>query len=732
MRARLTKLKEKRQRVAAAPTAINPMEVIANNRREFYTSLLDKIQTLTGPLPDHILQDIRAYATPTPSERGLLQLTDCTAEEIRAVLETLLEPAHLSSLQLATTLKKLLDTMRHQVVVGHTTASLNPEEKARFLIKEYVKKNLSSYMTDRPEDAEPTDTPFPRMKKELDVLFGWNNPLFTLLETKIIPEADIKQFLANSDFETPDGKTNIRYAVHKFIRTHRFDPIRQLFQTGFVPTQDSDWEQALPEEYYKEFPKVLWKMRNKEEFERFAKSAEKFSLALHDMVRFSTYAGLQIPMLGGVEEHKTAAVAQPKKKPKPKFIVFPNTAKLDLLQRNRPWVEGMVSVLLQPISPIGEYIGEPLQRTGYFFPNDSFYKDLALVEKAGQHQGADGVFSITNHQGLTKKMRLAHWMRDGQVVPQTPSLFEKGWKWMERDRSVVVPNAHNFFLHLDLHALSQSDMDFITRKVRSDMTAFLSAVFHEKLDLDRIVAEIEEGIRNDSITLSDYLINAFHVMVLIDPRYNLKSILGSYFPTIAERFRLFLYKLPSLHKLPIPFFYPQYPFVDQIDRMRFNTWFQKMGEHFATSHVVSLLHSQYPDLRVTETHKMPTHLLPPSSLEMPTGFPPEKAAFFLPYKEEFVWLPNVASSILHQEELLVHDKPLDKEFAHLVAEHFQLDRAEKGIAAMFLDNGYEMEDDSTVSKTDNASLSTSIQSSSEENLPGFKSKAFEFLQSLRQ
>jgi hypothetical protein len=182
----------------------------------------------------------------------------------------------------------------------------------------------------------------------------------------------------------------------------------------------------------------------------------------------------------------------------------------------------------------------------------------------------------------------------------------------------------------------------------------------------------------------------------------------------------------------IPFFYPQYPFIDQIDQMRFNSWFRKMSEYFCISHVVSLLHNQYNDLRVSESYSMPSHLLPPCTASMPTGFPPGKAAFFVPYKEEFIWLPDVAASILRQEEFLIKDTPLDPSFLQLVSDHFQLDRTEKGIGAMFIDNGYEVADD-TVSNIEKTNVSTSIQSSpEEENLPNFKSKAFAFLQSLRE
>lgn len=710
-----------RRRVALRGAPQEPSTTsLADRRRAFIKDILQRIQGLPQDdrLPGDIQDDIKKYSRTQNSEKAIVRLTDYPVQAVQSVLTALLQ-------DLDGSLSLIVNNMLKEIRLSDETLRyMTLDTQLKLKLAQYVQENLSVYLPGA-IDGPRTDVPLEKLRQDLAQFFPKDvGNVFEPLFHSFIEEEKIKTFLATCNFIRPDGQVSIRPFVSKFIDDHRFDPIQKLLEGGFKPTSPNDWKDALPQEYYESFPATLWRLREWDQFRPFVELTRRYSLDIHDFIRYAFYKDNErlIRLGHEIRKEKPEKIGPSRHAP---YHVFYNQDEAQLLQRTRPWVNGLVSVLIKPKSHCDIYLGRPYE--GFFFPTDVFYKDLANPEIVCKQEKSSRVFSIQN-PGISKdaEMFIYHLMMDGQIVPQTYTIYEKGVGYMSTERPRVrIPKIEEFFLSsLSYENMSPVDQEIIHTKIHNDLVCFLPIIFDDKLDFDAMSSTIVSSLltRHQDKPLRVFLKHAFNLYFLFSPRYNLDLLSN----VIRDRMGLFFYRLENLDGLPVDFYYPQYHFLDKEKQGVFDRWRERCVNNFTTEMLYYLFARNYPvlQIRAPETHlssSIPKSIL----LGVEVG---DKISLLHPYQDQYVFLPDVAESIIQNQEYLVHKKPIHSGVLSCIETFFDLERVRAGLGSYMMDNDYEMP--LTMPTQDEVEEIEETPNTLPETLPGFREKAYEFLASL--
>lgn len=315
------------------PTAIS----LSDRRRDFFQRILVRLQELPDQerLPQDIQDELKKYSRSQNSEKIIVRLTDYPVFAVRQVLSSLLQDldGNLSAL-----VSNLLKEIR---LSDETMKYMSDENRLKMKLNQYVEANLSKYLPTSAGGAE-TDVPMEQLQKDLAGFFTVDDDevvgnIFEPLFHSFLPEETIKLFLANTDATTP-----LQHQVSKFLDAHKFDLIRELFDNGFQPISPQDWKDALPPEYYERFPAVLWKLQRWDQFLPFIELSKRYSLSIHDFIKYSFYKDNERLIRIGHEilEEKRSIPIRPSKHA-PFLNIFDENETL-MLQRTRPWIDGLV------------------------------------------------------------------------------------------------------------------------------------------------------------------------------------------------------------------------------------------------------------------------------------------------------------------------------------------------------------------------------------------------------
>ena len=391
------------------------------------------------------------------------------------------------------------------------------------------------------------------------------------------------------------------------------------------------------------------------------------------------------------------------------------------MQRTRPWAEGFVSVLIEPVSGCDDYVGRPYGTTHYF-PQDAFFRDLANQDVRQEHR--DNRTLVMTHANVATPavLRVYHLMADGQVILQTRKAHEDGLRWIASGRArLTLPKVKEHMLSLPFEDLAPSDQEVVLGKVRGDLTFLLSRVLDDQLDLDAISSRLVSAAVAMTDSFRGFLSHAFQLYFMLSPRYNLDVVSG----VVRDRLNLFFYRLDSLCELPVEFYYPQHPFLSDKDKESFRRWRQRCLDSFILETLASLFARNYPILRVRVPASHSFTCSPPANL-IPGGFR-EKLSLLHPHGDTFVYLPDVAASILSEEEYLVDGKPVP---TAPLEKFFDLERVRAGLAALMMDNEYEVPTTTAVGTA--TTTTTSTTTDTDTDLEGFRENAYRFLALLTQ
>lgn len=715
-----------RRRVALRGTPQEPSVLLADRRRDFIRDILQRLQDLPDEerLPEEVQDDIKKYARTQNSEKAILRLTDYPISAVRSVLSTLLQ-------DLGGNLSVLVnDKLKEIRLSDDSLRYMTYDNQLKIKLEKYVRDHLSAYLSGGVEGPK-TDVPLGQLQKDLADFFPKEDDeavgnVFEPLFHSFLPEDTIKKFLATCGFVKPDGQVSIRYFVSKFVGDHRFDPIQELFEKGFQPTSPNDWKKALPQEYYERFPPTLWRLREWEQFRPFVELSKRYSLDIHDFIRYSFYKDHERLIRLGQEIREEKEEPQ---KTKPTrhapYLVFYNEGEAQLLHRTRPWVDGVVSVLLKPKQDCGLYIGRPFGK--YYFPTDAFYKDLANPDIMCVQEKSSRVFSI-RHPGIdtNPQMYVFHLLNDGQIVPQTYTIYEKGVQYMGTERPRVrIPKIEEYFLSLPYENMSPADQKILHEKVRNDLSFFLPTIFDDKLDFDAMSSAIVSSVlsKHQDKPLRSCLGHVFNLYLLLSPRYNLDLLTT----VVKDRLNLFFYRLENLDELPIDFYYPQYHFLGQEKQQTFDRWRTRCMDNFITETLYYLLIRNYPVLHIRLPENSYQVSIPKTILlGVEVG---DKMSLLHPYQDQYIFLPDVAESIIQDQEYLVHKKPISPNTLLAMEQFFDLERVRAGLGSYMMDNEYEIMPimpPQTTTREEEEEESEILP----ETLPDFKEKAYDFLASL--
>lgn len=683
----------------------DPLEAMIRRRRDFFLSLLDRI---TDPVSEELREEMRVFSRSQASEKGILEAIDCTADELRQLLNFLLEAPNLPTTNLYKTIRQFLETLRIQdelQIAPDAIVDYNTGIWSR--LSRYARDRLTVYL---PGAAAQTDTPLDIVERDIDRMFDTNNLFYPLFHS-FIPEVAIKTFLAARHEETAD----VRNSIDRFLREHAFDLLAEAFDQGFEPKSNQDWEAVLPPEYFAQFPPGLWRLRTRDELEDMMEKMRKYSLSINDFIHLYRSERSKLVALG--EQKKKTRSLRSIREDRNNILRLHNARKTELLERIRPDVDGLVSVLIEPTDGDDAYTGARYKGTGYFFPSDAFYRDLA---RYGAEQPGE-VLTITStafDPPRARRLRVFHLLQDGRILPQTRSAFLRSRALIEEDSAALsIPHIREHLLNTPL--LAPPDLDFARNTIRKKMSVFLSLALEDNLNIDAITDEIESSMWKQSGTLGKYLEKAFAVFFLIDPRYGLKRL----FPGIDERLKMFVYRLDALGDLPIEFAFPRYVLLEKRDL--FDKWLSQSRDIFAYEVVSQLLQINYPFLRATSRARSPDPYTPvfiPSAIESYT--------LLVPYNGRFLSIADVAQSIAEEEELFVDGKALSPRFISTFSSSFDIGRAGNGYAAILMPSGFELPD----AEDGGAGVADLpidvIPDITAANLPDFRATAFAFLDRL--
>jgi len=704
-----------RRPVALRNAPQEPSASLPDRRRDFFKDILQRIQDLpdNNLLPQDIQDELKKYSRTQTSEKAVIRLTDYPVFAVKSVVSSLLR--NLDG-NLATLINNLLKEIR---LTDDSLKYMSENAKLKINLENYIRENLSKYLPTLLSGAS-TDVPMEQLQKDLSGFFAVENGdnIFDPLFHSFIPEEKIKTFLATSDFIKPDGQVSIGYFISKFINEHKFDLIQELFEKGFQPTSPQDWKDVLPREYYDSFPEALWKLREWGQFLPFVELSKRYSLSIHDFIKYSFYKDHERLIRMG-QEIRQIPIRPSKHAP---FMKIYDENEMELLQRTRPWVEGLICVLIKPKKNCELYLSKPYGK--FYFPNDAFYKDLANPNFICQQEPSTRVFSMKNANiKLDSELYVFHLLKDGQIAPQTLQVYERGVQYMTTQHSHLrIAKVEEYFLSLPYENMSPVDQDTLCDVFVNDLSFFLSTVFDDKLDFDRmaldIVSSILSKIQNKS--LKTCLEHVFQVCFLFNPRYNM-NLLSS---IVNERMNLFFYQLDNLDELPIEFYYPQYHFLEQEKQQSFDRWRKRCMDNFIIEKLYVLFTKNYPILKV-KLPEINSSSSPPKSilLNVETG---EKLSLLLPYLNQYIYLPEVAESIRQNQEYIVEGNPISPETVLAIEHFFNIERVRAGLGSYLMDNDYEL-----VPTTSFETITHEYQIVEEkqvlETLPDFKEKAYKFL-----
>lgn len=712
-----------RRRVGLRTTTTTPSSTLADRRRDFFKNILQRIQELPAdqPLPEEIQDEIKKYSRTQNSEKAVLRVADYPVHAVRHVFSILLQ--HLDG-----ELPRLITELLKEIQLDESSMKyMNYEEKLKLKLDKYVKENLSAYLPI--SSGTLTNVSLAQLQKDLAGFFDKEDEetvgnLFEPLFHSFLKEEQIKTFLATCAFLNKDGKVSIRPFISKFIDQHRFDLIQELLENGFQPTSPQDWKDALPPEYYEKFPPLLWKLNEWKQFQPFVELSKNYSLDLNEFIKYSYYKDHKRLILLGQEinqeeeEEKRKIPIHPSKHA-PFFTIY-NKNEIELLQRVRPWVEGFSCVLIKPKTNCDLYLGKPYGK--YYFPTDSFYKDLANQDF--QKSQTNNLFCMKNISIETETtMYVFHLLRNGQVIPQTKSVYEKGVQYMEHHSLFRIPKIEEYFLSMPFENMSSVDQKIIREKNQNDVSFLLSNIFNDRLDFDamssRIVSSLFTKLMNEP--LQKCLERVFQIYFLFSPRYSFELL--SQVP--KERMNLFFYQLDNLDELPVEFYYPSFPFIGQEKQETFLRWQKRCCHNFIIENLYYLFTKNYPILHLKVPDSYTFSSSPPKTilLNVETG---DKLTLSHPYHDQYIYLPDVVGSILQHQEYLVHNEPLDFNVIMNMEKFFDLERVQAGLGSYMMDNEYE------VFPTIPSPIIKVYEEPESilEDLPDFKEKAYQFLESL--
>lgn len=715
-------MKSKIARRPARPVAIrtpapreDPLDILSTTRRNFYQSLLAAIRSDTGLLTETVQNMIRTYSRTQNSEKGVMQLLDCDVKELKDLILFLLQPPNLASLQLQTVIKTYLTALRiqHQDGIDEEDAGLEYNHRIYKRLQRYVKRHLSLYIPDLPPDQEKTDTDADKLRSDLSKI----NPtedVFSVLFDSHIPIEEIKNFLAQNTFQTPAGEYNIKWSITSFMRRHQFDLIKKILNDGGPIT---DWKSVLPEDYYERYPQSLWSFKTWEEFNEILDKSLKYSMDVSEFIHL--YLRSKIQPIVRIDADKRP-IDRPEKKaektksqrpPPPRILKLHNYREEIFIQRCRPFIRNLVAVLIRPVSGICDaYLGRPYE--DYFFPTDSFFKDLVDCKT---EQPRDVL-----HIHPDKKVRVFHLMADCRILPQTSSDYKKLCRYIETDQSTNTPRVKEFLLHTRLSALSSNDLNSIRQRIRADLSVFLSIIYDEKMDTDRIASIMEEAFFC-SEHLNEYLSKAFDIFVQINPRYELSHL----FPEIKERFNLFFYRLTEIP--PVHIWFPRLGLLSEKQKDQFLNWLEHNRQTFIQEYIFSIIKVNYDFVKVKLSFESVVSKVPASCRSIEYD-PQLHLAIMIQHKNEWFSLPTIANAILRHEEIT----DLPDSLLQTIETYFDLDRLYKGFTAALFDTGFELEEekkDEIIPKND---FVLPVQSNHDDrHLPDFRQHAFDLLNRLQ-
>lgn len=692
---------------------------LSDRRRDFFQRILERLQQLPEQdrLPQDIQDELKKYSRSQNSEKIIVRLTDYPVFAVKQVLSALLQ-------DIDGNLSMLVSNMLKEIRLNDETMKyMSEENRLKMKLNQYVEANLSKYLPT--STGTETDVPMDQLQKDLAKFFPIEDNevvgnIFEPLFHSFLPEETIKLFLTTTDPIMP-----LQHQISKFLGAHKFNLIQKLFETGFQPTSPQDWKDALPPEYYERFPTALWKLRSWDQFLPFIELSKRYSLNIHDLIKYSFYKDNERLIRIGhqILEEKRVIPIRPSKHA-PFLSVFDENETI-MLQRTRPWIDGLVCVLLKPKTNADIYLSKPYGKK-YFFTTDALYKDLANDQyKCGQEKNSR-VFSI-DYAGFHSEFYVYHLLRDGRIVPQTYRDYEKGVQYMTMDRpQVSIPKVVEYFLSLPFDGLSTVDQDFFRDIFIPDISFFLSTLYDDKMDFDAMATDIFSGMlaKTADKSLKTFLEHAFHLYFLFSPRYNL-NLLST---VIKERMNLFFYNLENINELPVEFYYPQFHFLEEEKQQTFQRWHDRCRNNFVIEKLYYLFTKNYPVLRV----RMPESRIsssPPKSILLNVEIG-ESLSLLHPYRDQYIRLPEIAESLLQNQEYLVDGEPLSFDTVSSMEHFYDMERVRAGMGSYLMDNDYEILISSTETQH---SVDVVVEEEKEpelEALPHFKEKAYQFLELL--
>ena len=694
---------------------------LSDRRRDFFKNILERLQELPDQdrLPQDIQDEFKKYSRSQNSEKILIRLTDYPVSAVKQILSVLLQDLEGN---LSAIVSNLLKEIR---LNDETMRYMSDENRLKLKLSQYVEKNLSKYLPTVTETAS-TDVPMDQLQKDLAAFFAVEDDevvgnFFEPLFHSFLPEETIKVFLATTDPVIP-----LQHQVSKFLDAHKFHLIQELFERGFQPTSPQDWKDALPSEYFEKFPAALWKLKDWNQFVPFMELSKRYSLSIHDFIKYSFYKDQErlIRMGQQIRNERRLIPIRPSKHA-PFLNIFDENETV-LLQRTRPWVDGLICVLLQPKKNCDIYLSRPYGKK-FFFTTDAFYRDLANPQYKCQQEKNSRVFSI-QYTGFHCEFYVYHLLSDGRIAPQTFQVYEKGLQYMTADRPLLrIPKVEEYFLSLPFEGLSQIDQDFFRSVFIPDLSFFLTTIYDDKMDFDAMASDIIESMlaKTSDKSLKVCLEHAFHLYLLFSPRYNL-TLLSN---VVKERMNLFFYNLENLDELPVDFYYPQYHFIGEEKQQSFQRWYHRCLNNFVIEKLYYLFTKNYPVLRIKmpETHVSST---PPKTilLNLEMG---EKLSLLHPYHDQYIQLSEVAESLLQNQEYLVDNSPLSLDVVSSLETFYDMERVRAGLGSYLMDNQYEI----LITPTESSTLDEKEEMEEEtmmvvDTLPLFKEKAFQFLELL--
>ena len=705
----------------------NPIEKLSQTRREFFTSLQDRLQALPdlSLLPSSLSEDVRAYSRSQGSEKGLLKAIDCPVGQWNQLLSFLLEPPNLVCSNLEPLIQKFIASLVLQDELGlaeDPLSRLSYDERIVFRVRQYVKENLSRFIADLPVDIQPTDKPITTVQKDLDKIFPVDNPFSPIFELNI-PAPYIKIWLAHTDFVS-HKRVDVRRAVHEFIQTHRFHMLKDLLDNGFSPRSPHDWEIVVGKDYFDRFPLPFWKATTWQQIESMNEGLQKYSLSVHDYFQLlhekeerskllrvkgsKKVRGVKLDLL----EEESDNAHKLKYQPAPKNLLrLPTEKEMMVNLRIRGDIPDFVSHLVQPLGDCSDYCGRNFQ-DNLFFPTDRFYKDRVDPTKDAVSFSHNVLVLRSSLFDPPKEFRfhVFYHLNNGQVIPQTTTLFKEEQAYLSQEKGIQLPNLKKHLLESPIESLASEDVDRIQMKLKKDLSSLLNQVFVKKMDTDKIANEMESC--TNFKTLDEYLSKMFRVFLLVHPRYQFFSV----FPEMKDRLNMFFYHLSSIGILPLPLLFPRIETLDESTQEVFFSWIEKATQEFKQDVLAFLLADRYPFIRLPI--QSVGHTSAPVVLHDKTK--DNKFLWLMPYHDHQLNICDLCS-VTNHDEVIVGGKPLPAHVLEMVHNYVKCDRVKLRQGAFLEETGFELTQEEDIGlPLETPVLAVQPTPLTTQNIPGFK------------